>query len=356
MTRSPREHPPLPPLGDADVAGLRVRLAAGEHPRVVLRRASGHLAAGARGEVVGVDDDPSAAEPVSVSIGGDRLPFGPEELSLPRRPGAAVAGDGSAPAGRRMQGAEGPVPAVAPLGRATGRAGASATGMRAVEVAVPARSERVPKDGQPEEPALGLGTLEPPRTVGPREESAVEPVPASPRSSSAASSDAPVLMDTGGPRVRAKRSARRGAVDAAPAGSTTSPVPPPAVPPRAARSTSSPAPAASVRSTSSPAAAAPVRSGSSVPPAPVPLVLTLQFDGEQWLLSAVADDSDVVRSQPLPMTAVLDLAAASGHRYVGRLVGETAKTARRRLAERAATLRAQLKEVEDTLTGLPPSR
>jgi hypothetical protein len=73
-----------PALTDDDVAQLRVRVEAGETPRVVVRAASASVAAGTRGGVVRLGD-PADSEYIVVRLGQDEVPFAPTELGIPGR-------------------------------------------------------------------------------------------------------------------------------------------------------------------------------------------------------------------------------------------------------------------------------
>jgi hypothetical protein len=73
------------PLDDAAVSRLREDLAAGKRPSLVLLSGGAGLAAGSRGQLVRIDDPPQDAEFLHVKVGGDELPFAPEELGLPGR-------------------------------------------------------------------------------------------------------------------------------------------------------------------------------------------------------------------------------------------------------------------------------
>jgi hypothetical protein len=97
MAARPAAQAEVPTLTDADVEGLRARLAAGETPRVVVRAASAAVPAGTRGSVVRLGD-PALDEYVVVRIGRDEVPFGPAELSLPGAKPVARAAQPPAPA------------------------------------------------------------------------------------------------------------------------------------------------------------------------------------------------------------------------------------------------------------------
>ncbi|HVT21967.1 MAG TPA: hypothetical protein VHE57_11325 [Mycobacteriales bacterium] len=109
----------LPPLTDDDVASLRAKVKAGEKPRVVIRAASAAVAAGTRGNVIRMGD-PKEGEYVVVRLGKDEVPFAPNELSIPGRPGSA------------------PQPASAPRPTSTGRP-AKATAAARARKKTPAR-------------------------------------------------------------------------------------------------------------------------------------------------------------------------------------------------------------------------
>jgi hypothetical protein len=69
-------------LSESDIAELRREVEAGKRPRVFATAASG-LGAGTSGQVIAVRD-PAEREFVVVRIGGDELPFAPEDLSRTR--------------------------------------------------------------------------------------------------------------------------------------------------------------------------------------------------------------------------------------------------------------------------------
>lgn len=79
-----------PALTNADVAGLRARLAAGETPRVIVRAASAAVPAGTRGNIIRMGPA-SDGEFIVVRLGRDEVPFAPAELGMSARGLAATA-------------------------------------------------------------------------------------------------------------------------------------------------------------------------------------------------------------------------------------------------------------------------
>src|SRR4051812_36744743 len=91
-----------PPLTAQDVADLESRLADGGRPRVELRLGSAGLPAGTRATVSRVDDPERNRECVIVRLGGDDIPFAPEELALARRGRPPAAPEPAAKPARRV--------------------------------------------------------------------------------------------------------------------------------------------------------------------------------------------------------------------------------------------------------------
>lgn len=80
------------PLDDEALNRLRADLATGKRPSLVLLSGGAGMPAGTRGQLVRIDDPPQDAEFLHVKVGGDELPFAPEEVGLPgRRAKAATA-------------------------------------------------------------------------------------------------------------------------------------------------------------------------------------------------------------------------------------------------------------------------
>jgi hypothetical protein len=85
-------------LDDEALNRLRADLATGKRPPLVLLSGGAGMPAGTRGQLVRIDDPPQDAEFLHVKVGGDELPFAPEEVGLPgkRTKGSAAAAPAAA--------------------------------------------------------------------------------------------------------------------------------------------------------------------------------------------------------------------------------------------------------------------
>ncbi|MDQ1634388.1 MAG: hypothetical protein QOJ32_1197 [Frankiaceae bacterium] len=103
-------------LDDEALSRLRADLATGKRPSLVLLSGGAGMPAGTRGQLVRIDDPPQDAEFLHVKVGGDELPFAPEEVGLPgRRTKTAASAASPAPAPVVKPSAKAPEPILEPV-------------------------------------------------------------------------------------------------------------------------------------------------------------------------------------------------------------------------------------------------